>query len=121
MHIVSCLRFTGLDSIVEPYMIRCYSYSVVAPKEWSAVKTDEGRLLGAQALRVAMRLDRELREARADWNQDRFRRVMHARSKAVARLFRRWAAIDPPPAIPLGKWRSRYHANLADSHYKSRR
>ncbi|HET8670996.1 MAG TPA: hypothetical protein VFM05_10330 [Candidatus Saccharimonadales bacterium] len=40
------------------------------------------RLLAAQALQLLIRLDRELREARADWDQDRFRRVMRSRSKS---------------------------------------
>src|SRR5438270_755011 len=38
------------------------------------------RLLATQAMRLLMRLDRELLEARAQWNQDWFRRIMHARS-----------------------------------------
>jgi len=60
------------------------------------------RLLAFEALRLLMRLDRDLREARAQWNQDWFRRVMHARSRAVPRLQRRWESLDPLPAIPLG-------------------
>ena len=70
-------------------------------------------LLAAQALQLLMRLDRELREARADWNQDRFRRVMRARCKAVSRVRRRWRSLNPAPAVGLGKLRRRYHANLA--------
>ena len=70
------------------------------------------RLLTAQALQLLMRLDRELREARADWNQDRFRRVMRARSNAVSRVRRRWNRLNPAPVVPLGKLRRRYHANL---------
>ena len=69
--------------------------------------------LAAQALQLLMRLDRALREARADWNQDRFRRVMRARSGAVARVRRRWNSLNPAPAIGLGELRRRYHANLA--------
>ena len=71
------------------------------------------RLLAAQALQLLIGLDRELREARADWNQDRFRRVMRARSKAVSRVRRRWGNLNPAPAVGLGKLRRRYHANLA--------
>lgn len=71
------------------------------------------QLLAAEALRLLMRLDGELREARAQWNQDWFRRVMRIRPKAVARLKRRWAKVNPVPAIRLGNLTRRYHANLA--------
>ena len=71
------------------------------------------RLLVAQAMRILMLLDRELADARAQFNHDWFRRVMRVRSKAASRLRRRWGKLDPPPAIPLGKVRRRYHANLA--------
>jgi hypothetical protein len=74
------------------------------------------RLLAAVAM-LLMRLDRDLVEARAQWNQDWFRRVMRARPKAVLRLERRWAKVDPTPAIPLGSLRRRYHANLAGYFY----
>lgn len=80
---------------------------------WSSRVLAGERLLTAQALNLLIRLDRELREARADWNQDRFRRVMKARSKAVSRVRRRWSSLNPAPAIALGKLRRRYHANLA--------
>ena len=76
------------------------------------------RLLAYEALRLLMRLDRDLREARAQWNQDWFRRLMHARPKAVFRLQRRWEEVDPPPAIPLGSLTRRYHANLAEYLYR---
>lgn len=78
------------------------------------------RLLAAQALQLLMSLDRELKEARADWNQDRFRRVMRARSKAVSRVHRRWKSLDPASVIALGKLRRRYHANLARYLYEAR-
>ena len=78
------------------------------------------RLLAAQALELLMRLDHELREARADWNQDRFRRVMKARSKAVSRVRRRWNSLSPAPAIGLGELRRRYHSNLAGYLYGPR-
>ena len=78
------------------------------------------RLLAAQAMRLLMRLDRELLEARAQWNQDWFRRVMHSRSKAAARLRRRWERVTPPLDIPLGSLRRCYHANLAEHLYRPR-
>jgi hypothetical protein len=71
------------------------------------------RLLAAEAMWLLMRLDRDIREARAQWNQDWFRRLMHARSKAVCRLRRRWLALNPQPTLSLGSLRRRYHANLA--------
>jgi hypothetical protein len=47
------------------------------------------RLLTAEAMRLLMRLDRDLREVRSQFNQDWFRRVMRVRKKAVSRLCRR--------------------------------
>lgn len=104
----------------EPYTIRCYLYSIVGPSSWTMVLSGE-RLLAAQAMRLLMGLDRELIEARAQWNQNWFRRLMRARSKAVSRLQRRWLGIIPPAAIPLGSLRRRYHANLAGHLYEPRR
>lgn len=69
------------------------------------------RLLTCQAMRLLMRLDTELRYARADFNEDRFRRIMRARPKAVSRLRRRWVMLVPKPSISLGSLRRRYHAN----------
>jgi hypothetical protein len=75
-------------------------------------------LLAAQAMRLLIRLDQNLRKARAQFNQDWFRRIMRARPKAVSRLRRRWSKMAPPPPIPLGSLRRRYHANLAKYLYK---
>ncbi|SRR6266540_4754688 len=75
------------------------------------------RLLAAEAMWLLIRLDRDIREARAQWNQDWFRRLMHARSKAVSRLRRRWRALNPSPTLSLGSLRRRYHANLARYQY----
>ena len=71
------------------------------------------RLLAAEAMQLLMRVDHDILEARAQWNQDWFRRLMRIRPKAVSRLKRRWAKLDPPPAIPLGTLKRRYHANLS--------
>jgi hypothetical protein len=76
------------------------------------------RLLAAEAMQLLMRIDRDILEARAQWNQDWFRRLMHIRPKAVSRLKRRWAKLNPAPAIPLGRLRRRYHANLAQYLYR---
>ena len=78
------------------------------------------RLLAFEAMHLLISLDRDLREARAQWNQDWFRRLMRIRRKAVSRLRRRWAILEPPPGIPVGTLRRRYHANLARYLYQSR-
>ncbi len=78
------------------------------------------RLLTYQAMRLLTRLDTELRCARADFNDDRFRRIMQARSKAVVRLRRRWEMLNPQPRIALGTLCRRYHANLARYLYEPR-
>ena len=92
--------------------IYCYLDAEVSRRTSRFVLSGE-RLLVAEALQLLMRLDQELKEARADWNQDRFRRVMRARSKAVSRVRRRWNSLNPAPAIALGKLCRHYHANLA--------
>lgn len=71
------------------------------------------RVLTFQAMLLLIRLDRALLEARAQWNQDWFRRVMRVRKLAVRRLQRRWSSIQPPPKLPLGKLRRRHHPNIA--------
>ena len=76
------------------------------------------RLLAGEAMQLLLRVDREILQARAQWNQDWFRRLMRIRPKAVSRLRRRWAKLDPPPTIPLGTLRRRYHANLAKYLYQ---
>jgi len=105
-------RRNGSDPNDELSTIRCYAHSVLGPKAWPTVLSGE-RLLAAEAMRLLLRLDSELMEARAEWNQDRFRRVMHMRPKALARLLRRWARVNPSPSRPLGSLRRRYHSNLA--------
>jgi hypothetical protein len=107
------------SSQFEPGTICCYLDAAASRRTSQWVLSGE-RLLTAQALQLLMRLDRELREARADWNQDRFRRVMRARSQAVSRVRRRWRSLNPAPAIALGKLRRRYHANLAGYLYEPR-
>jgi len=77
-------------------------------------------LCTSRAVQLLIRVDQALRETRADWNQDRFRRVMRARSKAIARVRRRWDSLDPAPAVALGRLRRRYHANLARYLYEAR-
>ena len=100
------------SSRFESDTICCYLDAEVGWWTWSLVLSGE-RLLAAEGLQLLMRLDRELKEARADWNQDRFRRVMRARSKAVSRVRRRWNRLNPAPAVKLGRLGRRYHANLA--------
>jgi hypothetical protein len=98
------------DAMQEPASARASSH--VLPDADSVVLTG-GRLLTYEAMHLLILLDRDLREARAQWNQDWFRRLMRIRSKAVSRLRRRWAKLDPPPTIPLGTLKRRYHANLS--------
>ena len=98
------------DPVQEPVSVRASSH--VLPDADSVVLTG-GRLLTFEAMHLLILLDRDLREARAQWNQDWFRRLMRIRPKAVSRLRRRWAKLDPPPAIPLGTLKRRYHANLS--------
>jgi hypothetical protein len=99
-------------------IIYCYLDAEVSRWTWRWVLSGE-RLLAAQALQLLIRVDQALRDSRADWNQDRFRRVMRARSKAVARVRRRWNSLNPAPAVALGRLRRRYHANLARYLYEA--
>ena len=92
--------------------------SLMAQAEPSVLTGD--RLLAAEAMRLLIRLDRDLLEARAQWNQDWFRRIMRIRPRAVIRLRRRWAKVGESRGIPLGGLRRRYHANLAGYLYEPR-
>lgn len=122
--ILSCVEEVGTStsggSNAQPATIRCYVYTVLAPSP-SERALGADRQLAAQAMTLLMRIDTELREARADWNDDRFRRLMRLRPMAVTRLRRRWARLNPKPRIPLGSLRRRYHANLAGHLYEARR
>jgi len=91
--------------------IRCV-LPPASPATMSLRALSGDRLLTCQAMRLLIRLDTELRYARADFNDDRFRRIMRARPKVVDRLRRRWAMLNPQPQIPLGSLRRRCHANL---------
>jgi hypothetical protein len=113
---VDLVSETSLQS--ESDVILCYLDAEVI--RWTSQGLSGERLLARHALQLLVRLDQALREARADWNQDRFRRVMKARSRAVTRVRRRWDRLDPVPAIGLGKLRRRYHANLAGYLYQAR-
>ena len=106
------------DVSVEALTIRCYVYPLVTTSPRPFLRPD--RKLAFEAMTLLMRLDRELREARADWNQDGFRRLMRVRPRVVARLRRRWEILNPLPPIPLGTLRRRYHSNLAGYLYESR-
>src|SRR5258708_659144 len=89
------------DASQDTASIRRVSLSALREQARPPVLTGD-RLLAFEALRLLMRLDGDLCEARAQWNQDWFRRVMHARSKATSRLRRRWENLERRPAIPLG-------------------
>ena len=105
------------DAMQEPASVQANSGSFL--QDADSVVLSGSRLLTFEAMHLVISLDRDLREARAQWNQDWFRRLMRIRSRAVSRLKRRWAKLDPPPAIPLGRLRRRYHANLAKYLYHS--
>jgi hypothetical protein len=106
-------------ALQSPASLSPEEFSVLVAEARPAALTGE-RLLAVQAIRLFIGLDRELVEARSQFNQDLFRRVMRTRSKAVLRLQRRWAKIASAPAIPLGSLRRRYHANLAGHLYEPR-
>jgi hypothetical protein len=109
---ISCVEEVASLATVRTSIIRCYTYPpLTASALWPRLSPD--RELTAEAMSLLMRLDSKLRYARADWNEDRFRRLMRARAKAVVRLRRRWERLTPQPRITLGSLRRRYHANIA--------
>ncbi|MGH9961578.1 MAG: hypothetical protein ACREBC_31380, partial [Pyrinomonadaceae bacterium] len=101
----------GLNPNVLGAIIRCYSYPLITAPPPEPLPPE--RKLAFEAMTLFLRIESEIREARADWNQDRFRRLMRLRPRAVSRLRRRWERLNPQPRIPLGSLRRRYHANLA--------
>ena len=103
-----------------PEQVSAQANSRAFLQDTDSVVLTESHLLTVEAMHLLISLDRDVREARAQWNQDWFRRLMRIRSRAVSRLKRRWAKLDPPPAISLGRLRRRYHANLAKYLYPSR-
>jgi hypothetical protein len=113
--IVSCVdEFAALRGVQAngwALTIRCYEYPVMTPSPPQPLPPD--RELVAEAMTLFMRIESEVRESRADWNQDRFRRLMRLRPRVVARLRRRWERLNPTPQVPLGSLRRRYHANLS--------
>lgn len=109
---INCVEEVAPLAAVRTLTIRCYVYPpLTANALWPNLGLD--RDFAVQAIRLLMRLDSELCEARADWNDDRFRRLMRSRPRAVRRLIRRWERLDPKPPVPLGSLRRRYHPNLA--------
>ena len=114
--IVNCVEEIASHAAVLTSTIRCY---MLPPLTASSLRPRlrRDREVTAQAASLLMRLDLALREARADWNEDRFRRLMRLRPKVVRRLRRRWERLDPQPRTPLGSLRRRYHANIAGHLY----
>ena len=106
------------DQSIRPCGIVGDASSLTAESLTVALVAD--RLLAFQAMQLIMRLDCDLLEARAEWNQDWFRRLMRIRPRAVRRLARRWERITSIPSIRLGTLRRRYHANLACYLYDTR-
>ncbi len=109
---------SGVNANGGSLTIRCYQYPLVTTSPRPPLKPD--RKLAFEAMTLIMRIENEVREARAEWNQDRFRRLMRLRVKAVVRLRRRWQRLSPQPRIPLGTLRRRYHANLAGYLYQAK-
>src|SRR5437016_9664349 len=113
--ILSCVEevraLPDAKSSTATFTIKCYVFSSVAGSTLTALRPD--RRLAAQAMTLLMRIDGALRLARADWNEDRFRRLMRLRSKVVKRVQRRWAMLESKPRMALGSLRRRYHASLA--------
>lgn len=110
--IVNCIEEVGFVATLRISTIRCYVYPPLTATALQP-RLSPARELTAQAMTLLMRVDAELRETRADWNGDRFRRLMRLRPRAVGRLRRRWEGLDPKPSMPLGSLRRRYHANIA--------
>ena len=78
-------------------------------------------ILVDEAFQLLKRIDRDIQEARAQWNADWFRRLMRLRPKAVRRLQRRWDKVSDKTLIPLGPLRRRYHANISLYLYEPRK
>ena len=118
--ILSCVEevraLPDAKSSTTTFTIKCYVFSLVADSTLTALRPD--RRLAAQAMTLLMRIDGALRLARADWNEDRFRRLMRLRSKVVRRLQRRCVKLESKPRIPLGSLRRRYNANIAGYLYQ---
>ena len=111
-HVVNCVEEIASLATVRTSTIRCYIYPpVTAIALWPELSID--RELTVDAVSLLIRVDYGLKEARADWNDDRFRRLMRLRRQAVARLRRRWERLDPKPVLPLGTLRRPYHSNMA--------
>jgi hypothetical protein len=119
--IVSCVEEIAVSRGVNAngcaLTIRCYEYPVVAVSPPKSLPPN--RELAVEAMTLFMRIESEVREARTEWNPDRFRRLMRLRPKAVTRLRRRWERLNPQPRILLGSLRRRYHANLSRYLYRS--
>jgi hypothetical protein len=109
---VRCDEQIDPDGETRTVTIRCY-LSLLLTADAPPLYLSLDRELTAEAMILLMRVDNELLEARAAWNQDRFHRLMRLRPRLVCRLRRRWERLDPQPGIPLGPLGRRYHANLA--------
>ena len=115
---INCVEEVALLAAVRTSTIRCYVYPPLTAAALQP-RLAPNRELAAEAMALLIRLDTALREARADWNGDRFRRLMRSRHRAVRRLIRRWERLDPKPLVHLGSLGRRYHANLAGHLYDS--
>ena len=117
--ILSCIEEVPASSDAQPktgsLTIRCYVFSALTYSPVPTFSLD--RRLVAQAMTSLMRIDNDVRSTRADWNEDRFRRLMRLRPRAVTRLQRRWAKLEYEPRVAMGSLHRRYHANIAGHLY----
>src|SRR5258708_26393423 len=109
--ILSCVEevraLPDAKSSTTTFTIKCYVFSLVADSTLTALRPD--RRLAAQAITLLMQIDGALRLARADWNEDRFRRLMRLRSTAVRRVHGGGQCLPPTLECP---WAFRAGATL---------
>jgi hypothetical protein len=78
--IVSCVEefaaSRGVDANGWTLTVRCYTYPLITTSSPKPLPPD--RELAVEAMTLFMRIESEVREVRADWNQDRFRPISHA-------------------------------------------
>jgi hypothetical protein len=82
---VRCDEQIDRDGKTQAVTIRCY-LSVPLTADAPPLHLRPDRELTAEAMTLLMQVDNELLDARADWNEDRFRRLMRLRPKVPGSL-----------------------------------